>query len=641
MIIRQQVMRVEDILIIAPYSELAKDAVQLRKKTNFKFSLILSESEIPYQQQINPSTRVVISRGGTAKSLRELLELPVVDVPVTPSDILQAISAVTKGGYKKIAIITPTNILSQTNHTLELSDDVQLMFETDEGGQIADTVKRLIQNDKVEAIIGDRVATQIALQYKVHGHLLKSSEESLLMALETATNVLRAQTRERAQIKEMQSILNIINDGVLTIDPKGIIKVNNNSAKRIFNFSEEEIVGKKYSDCFADSRLLKVIEEKKEERNLLHTTANGKKIVVNQIPIYIDSVFQGSVGIYQEISEIQNLELNIRTRLNDHGLIAKNTFDDFVTMNSQMKQVISEARLYAKSEGTVLIYGETGTGKELFAQSIHNASKRHKGPFVSVNCAALSENLLESELFGYVEGAFTGALKGGKSGLFELAHGGSLFLDEIGEISPQFQAKLLRVLQEKEVRRIGADRIIPIDVRIICATNKSLYDLVEDGEFREDLYYRLSTLELDLIPLRQRKEDIIPLSVSFLKTEMAREKRNLSWENADVFLPLLNHEWLGNARELQNAIHRLIICTHKEKLTQNHVSQLMEHINKRKRRRTTNTLEVKISNDIREMETEIWKKLLDIYNGDKESLCQTYNISKTTLWRKLNSEKNF
>ncbi|WP_456318183.1 sigma 54-interacting transcriptional regulator [Priestia megaterium] len=639
MSIGQQVMRVEDILIIAPYSELAKDAVRLRKKTDFKFSLILGEPDIPYQQQINPSTRVVISRGGTAKSLRELLELPVVDVPVTPSDILQAISAVIKCGHKKIAVITPTNILSQTNHTLELSDEVQLIFETDVGGQIANTVKRLIQNEKVEAIIGDRVATQIALQHQVHGHLLKSGEESLLMALETATNVLRAQTRERTQIKEMQSILNVINDGVLTIDPNGIIKVNNNSAKRIFNFAEEDIVGKKYSDCFEDPRLLKVIEEKKKERNLLHTTDNGKKIVVNQIPIYIDSVFQGSVGIYQEISEIQNLELNIRKRLSDRGLIAKNTFDDFVTMNSQMKKVISEARLYAKSEGTVLIYGETGTGKELFAQSIHNASKRHKGPFVSVNCAALNENLLESELFGYVEGAFTGALKGGKSGLFELAHGGSLFLDEIGEISPQFQAKLLRVLQEKEVRRIGADRIIPIDVRIICATNKSLYDLAEDGNFREDLYYRLSTLELDLIPLRYRKEDIIPLSVSFLKTEMAREKRNLSWENTDVFFPLLDHEWLGNARELQNAIHRLIICTEEEKLTQNHVSQLMEYINKRKRKRTTNTLEVEISSDIREMETEIWTKLLDVYNGDKESLCQTYNISKTTLWRKLNFEK--
>ena len=221
---------------------------------------------------------------------------------------------------------------------------------------------------------------------------------------------------------------------------------------------------------------------------MLHTLANGKKIVIHHIPIYIDSIFQGSVGIYQEISKIQNMELNIRKRLNDRGLTAKNTFDDFVTTNTEMNQVVTEARSYAQSEATILLYGETGTGKELFAQSIHNASKRNKGPFVSVNCAALSENLLESELFGYVEGAFTGAIKGGRPGLFELAHGGSLFLDEIGEISLPFQAKLLRVLQEKEVRRIGGDRIIPIDVRVICATNKPLFDLTKEGSFREDLY---------------------------------------------------------------------------------------------------------------------------------------------------------
>ncbi|MFE4140471.1 sigma 54-interacting transcriptional regulator [Peribacillus sp. YIM B13472] len=629
-------MRIEDILIIAPYPELEKDAIQLRGKTDIKFSVILGDSKRSYQQ-INPSTRVIISRGGTAKSLRGSLDLPVVDVPVTPADILRSISVVAKCGYKKIAIITPANILSNINHTLELSDQLQLIFATDMDGPIAETVKRLIQDEEVEAIIGDRVSTQTALQHQVHGHLLKSGEESLLMALETATNVLRAQTKERAKIKELQSILNVINDAVLTIDPNGIITVSNDSAKRIFDFSQEDIIGKSYSECITDSHLLKIFEEKKEERNFLHSLANGKKIVVNQMPIYVDSVFHGSVGIYQEISRIQNQELIIRKRLNDRGLFAKSTFENFVTTNSEMKKVVSEARLYAKSEGTVLIYGESGTGKELFAQSIHNASGRNKGSFVSVNCAALNENLLESELFGYVEGSFTGALKGGKPGLFELAHGGSLFLDEIGEISPQFQAKLLRVLQEKEVRRIGGDRVIPIDVRVICATNKSLYDLSQDGEFREDLYYRLCTLELDLIPLRYRKEDIIPLAISFLKSEMIREKRTLFWGNKDVLLPLVDHQWLGNARELQNAMHRLVICTPPDgRITQNHVLQLMELIKKRKRK--TNKLEVEISNDFREMEAEIWRKLLNVCNGDKERLCQTYGISKTTLWRKLNLE---
>lgn len=629
-------MRVEDILIIAPYPELAKNAVHIRGKTDIKFSIIVGNSEVSYQQQINPSTRVIISRGGTAKYLRNLLDLPVVDIPVTTTDILQSISEVAKCGYKKIAIITPANILSKADCTFELSDQLQLIFATGVDGEIEDAVKRLIQDEKVEAIIGDRVSTQFAIQHRLHGQLLKSSEESLLMALETATNILRAQTRERAKIKEMQSILNVINDAVLTIDPNGNIAVYNESAKRIFDFSHEDIVGKKYFECLSDSQLLNIIEEKKEERNLLHTAMNGKKLLVNHIPIYIDAVFQGSVGIYQEISNIQNLELNIRKRLNDRGLSAKSTFEDFVTTNSKMKQVVSDANLYAKSEGTIFVYGETGTGKELFAQSIHNASRRHKGPFVSVNCAALNENLLESELFGYVEGAFTGAIKGGRSGLFELAHGGSLFLDEVGEVSSQFQAKLLRVLQEKEVRRIGADRIIPIDVRVICATNRYLYDLVQDGKFREDLYYRLCTLELELIPLRQRKEDIIPLAISFLKAEMIREKRALFWESTDVFLPLLDHQWPGNARELQNAIHRLVVCALDGRITQHQVLQLIESVSKKKR--TANKLEVEISNDFSEMETAIWRKLLELYDGDKESLRRTYNISKSTLWRKLNFE---
>lgn len=261
--IRQKVMRMEDILIIAPYPELEKDAIQLRGKTDIKFSVILGDSKRSYQQ-INPSTRVIISRGGTAKSLRGSLDLPVVDVPVTPADILRSISVVAKCGYKKIAIITPANILSNINHTLELSDQLQLIFATDMDGSIAETVKRLIQDEEVEAIIGDRVSTQTALQHQVHGHLLKSGEESLLMALETATNVLRAQTKERAKVKELQSILNVINDAVLTIDQNGIITVSNDSAKRIFDFSQEDIIGKSYSECITDSHLLKIFEEKRK-----------------------------------------------------------------------------------------------------------------------------------------------------------------------------------------------------------------------------------------------------------------------------------------------------------------------------------------------------------------------------------------
>jgi transcriptional regulator with PAS, ATPase and Fis domain len=298
-----------------------------------------------------------------------------------------------------------------------------------------------------------------------------------------------------------------------------------------------------------------------------------------------------------------------------------------------MKAVVHQAKLYSKSEGTVLIYGESGTGKELFAQSIHNASRRSQGPFVSVNCASLNENLLESELFGYEEGAFTGALRGGRTGLFELAHGGTLFLDEIGEISINFQAKLLRALQEKEIRRIGGDRIVPIDVRIVCATNRSLFDLVGGGKFREDLYYRLAVLELQLLPLRDRREDIVPIALAFLDLEMEKENRILRWKSAEVFAPLMRYEWRGNARELQNFIQRLVICTPGSEITDEVVRSLFS--NKTPGVETGETIQLTISGDFKKMESDIWRKLLEKYDGDKERLCKMYGISKTTLWRKL------
>ena len=237
-------------------------------------------------------------------------------------------------------------------------------------------------------------------------------------------------------------------------------------------------------------------------------------------------------------------------------------------------------------------------------------------------------------MFGYEEGAFTGATRGGRIGLFELAHGGTLFLDEIGEISFNFQAKLLRVLQEKEIRRVGGDRIIPIDVRIICATNKSLYNLVKKGGFREDLYYRLSILELNLIPLRERKDDISPLAVSFLRTEMDKENRHLHWKNENVFTPLKDYYWRGNARELQNFIHKLVICAPNSEVTSAYLRELFEETAHKEN--IMDKIEVTVSSDFKSMESELWQKLLDKHHGDRVLLCRTYGISKTTLWRKLN-----
>ena len=243
---------------------------------------------------------------------------------------------------------------------------------------------------------------------------------------------------------------------------------------------------------------------------------------------------------------LRSLEENLSQQLRKKGKFAKYTFRDIIHSSASIKKAIRIAKQSAATDYTVLLYGENGTGKELFAQAIHNYSSRSDHPFVAVNCAALPESLLESQLFGYEEGSFTGAQKGGKAGLSEQAHHGSIFLDEIGDISFNLQSQLLRVLQEKQIMRISSDKIIDTDVRIIAATNQNLNDLVDAGKFRKDLFFRLAVLPIHIPPLRERREDILPLLSHFLG-------ENLSLVSKKDLDHLTTYDWLGNVRQLESA----------------------------------------------------------------------------------------
>jgi transcriptional regulator with PAS, ATPase and Fis domain len=283
------------------------------------------------------------------------------------------------------------------------------------------------------------------------------------------------------------------------------------------------------------------------------------KVMVNRIPIRVGGEIVGAVATFQDITKIQSMEERIRREIYSQGHTAKFNFGDILGASPTLREAISLAKQYALVDSTVLIHGETGVGKELFAQSIHNASIRAAGPFVAVNCAALPEGLLESELFGYVEGAFTGARRKGKPGLFELAHRGTIFLDEISEIPLSLQGRLLRVLQEREVIRLGHDRVIPIDVRVLCATNRDLKGLLEEGRFRGDLYWRLNVLNLFIAPLRDRRSDILPLARLFLET-LSPSGRNRITFTEEAIRFLTRYRWPGNVRELRNLCERLAVA---------------------------------------------------------------------------------
>lgn len=350
---------------------------------------------------------------------------------------------------------------------------------------------------------------------------------------------------------ELDILLQILDDGIIGIDAKGIIRTYTEMAENIIGYKKNQVMNKHGLEIMPDIPFKLALENLEAVKEKL-IKINGYDIVASVHPIIHSGKLYGAVAIVRKFSDIEKNQHKLRQQLIGKGHIAKYSFQDIIGESEAIKKCKNIAKRMAKSDSSVMITGETGTGKEMFAQAIHNSSQRKDYQFVAVNCGALPESLLESELFGYEEGAFTGARKGGKPGLFELAHNGTLFLDEIGEMPINLQMRLLRVIQEREVMRIGGDRLIKVNIRIIAATNRNLKEMVRKGEFREDLYYRLNVLPLKIPPLRDRKEDIL-----FLINEMKNEfKSNFHFTEASKEM-LINHNWRGNIRELKNYVEYL------------------------------------------------------------------------------------
>jgi PAS domain S-box-containing protein len=372
---------------------------------------------------------------------------------------------------------------------------------------------------------------------------------------------------EITNLKEMQSMLaaifNATQDAISVVDQKGMGVMINPAYTRITGLPEKDVIGKPATVDIAEGESLhmQVIRTKKPIKGaIMKVGPTHKEVLVNAAPIIVDGELRGSVAVIHDISEISKLSNELKNAKEIiRSLEAKYTFEDIIGSDPLLLAAIDKARKAAEIPITVLLRGESGTGKEIFAHSIHNASERKYRKFIRVNCSAIPETLLESELFGYEEGAFTGAKKGGRKGIFEEANGGTIFLDEIGEIPPGTQAKLLRVLQEKEFVRVGGTKSIDVDVRVIAATNVDLEAAIDSGRFRADLYYRLNVLPIKIPPLRMRKGDIYALSLFFIKKFNQQYGRNVQDISHQAVQKLMDYNWPGNVRELDNVIGRAII----------------------------------------------------------------------------------
>ena len=442
--------------------------------------------------------------------------------------------------------------------------------------------------------------------------------------------------------KLLFEILNNINDVVLVIDLDTTIVYANEAYAKILGVPVAKVLGRRLDIIEPDAKTITALRTGKVSNNGRDYLDSLKiDVVGSSFPLYDGGNIIGAVSIFKNITEVVQLnrELQLTKGVADYFKeqldqweLLPISFKEYVGQNSRLKETLILAAKVARTDSTVLILGESGVGKEVLARAVHNSSQRQDKPMIKVNCAAIPEALLESELFGYEEGAFTGAKKGGKLGKFELAHSGTIFLDEIGDMSLNMQAKLLRVLQEKEFERVGGTRTVKADIRVIAATNRDLKDMIKKETFRRDLYYRLNIVPLQLTPLRERKDDLLALAKTF-QDKFAREVGHELTLSPQVVRLLQAYDWPGNIRELQNVIeHASIVCMNGF-IEIHHLPAYIIPIHEDKQRKMDNPYDVK--EIVSKVEKELILSALATYNNNRTNALKALGISRRAFYNKL------
>ncbi len=448
-------------------------------------------------------------------------------------------------------------------------------------------------------------------------------------------------------VLSLHTLINNPYEGVILIDNNGKIKYINSLNERFFKIKLSKIKNKHITNLIPNSRLHLIAKSGKEEIGKLQKI-NGEPRIVSRIPVSYKNKTYGAIGkiilkntqdIENLVAELKNLQSEVKKYKNQIATLhhAQYTFNDIIGSDPELLEAKNFAKKIAPTDSTVILLGESGTGKELFAHAIHLESFRKNSPFVKVNCASIPSELAESELFGYTEGAFTGALRHGKPGKFELANGGTIFLDEIGDLPLSLQAKLLRVLQEKEVERIGKSSPKKVDFRLICATNRNLKRMVEKNQFREDLYYRIYTVPIKVPPLRERRDDIEKLAYHFLN--LLKEYTQVK-EIEPQFINILKaYTWPGNIRELKNVIELSIYRADSEVLTTkclpSFIFENIEPIEDELESHSYRSIN-RLKEEMEKREKDIIIRALKITNGNRTKTAELLGIHRTGLHKKLN-----
>ena len=584
-------------------------------------------------EMVEQGARVIISRGNTAAILRNSINYPVVDIRHTFFDCYNAYRYACQFTKRVAFLATSDSFDHMLQKSIHLMNGAQVinLRQNESDGDIEDKLRGLI-SEGVDAAIGGLSMRERVTSLGIRYIMTQTDMESLRDSISEAQHLLRLQIERDERALELEnryevinSIFHCVSDGIVSVDRDGTITNINHKAMRLLG---NNVKGKNLLKIIPASSLKAALEQGEPVIGEVFFHDN-QSLVMNSEPIRVSNRTVGATVTLQQSHQIVAMERKIRSIMLDKGHKSNKTFTNIIGDSPALTETKKLAKKYAKSEGSILLLGETGTGKELFAQSIHNASRRRDMPFVAINCAAVPLNILESELFGYVKGAFTGARSEGKAGIFELAHRGTMFLDEISETPPEVQVRLLRVLQEKKTMRIGDDTLIPIDVRIITASNKDLVELIELQQFREDLYYRICVLELQIPPLRERKTDIPALIEYFISQNGSRIK-GMTPAAVERLTAL---SWPGNIRQLGNIIERLGAVYDGDIIDVDVVDKAIGMKERQTIRKSIPNIRTSLPDNLTEM--EMIREVLRQCRGNRQLAAKSLGVSITTLWRTM------
>lgn len=620
----------KSITIIATDLLVAEKTQKILHEMGSDYSIVFSEDnnlEKLSKSLVSQGVKVIITFGMFAKIIRQYVEIPVIMVDLQAEDVLDGLREAAHLG-SRIAIFGFRKLLKNVFYVKDLLNFELICLDTVSPEEIPNEIAKL--ND-VDVLVGGYYQVKVARRYGMKTVLVKPRDSEIRKAIVLAQSYLKKQDEIVRGSQAFESSVY----ASITVDNQGDILMMNRLASEYLGLNHINAVAFSVEEvCPQFSRIADVLSTGRSYLNQI-AEINERVFLYHAEPILnIESGdLEGVAVIFQDVNSVMKSDVSIRRKMITRENQAVYTFNNILGNSASMTRTLKSAIQYSKVDEPVLILGETGVGKEMFAQAIHRASDRKDNPFVAINCASLPESILESELFGYVKGAFTGANREGKKGLFEYAHTGTIFLDEIGEISLSMQGKLLRVLQEYSIRRIGGETPIPVDIRIITATNRDLISMVREGKFRADLYFRINVLGLSIPPLRKRQEDILMLAEDFLEEYAHRSRRSFSFSEA-AKQRMLEYQWPGNIRELKNMIRRMTVICESDEIG---FSEVEDYIKENQRLLLVNQMEDSDSypEEMVKKKNLSLEEALAFTKGNKVQAAALLGVSRATLYRML------